>query len=289
MLTMLDILALLDEGRPVGIGENTRTEESDFQRHVLLRVTDPCLKQWFDSFLAWPRHVRAEVAGPIHWLIGAYVLDRRALVIMGQRRSTMMFSDVLSEGMVLLVSTAQGAIGTAPAALMGEAMVSLLESALGDRKSLDPSLRAKCPLVCDEFPTVTGVDWEGMLSEIRKYGCSLMLATQSLGRLDTPGRKLKAGILGNMGCIFGYQMSAEDARLVSAEMDSERVPDRDLVNLDPHTCFVRMNSDSKCYPVFSMMTLVPPDTKRGAEQSVAAVIAAFESYTVDAAVARLAF
>ena len=286
MLTMLDILALLDEGDQVGQGRDARPKFSAFQNRVLSRVEDPRLKEWFQAYLNWSRDTRSEAVGPVHSRIGAYAKDQRASVIMGQRESTIMLTDVLSEGLVLLVSTAQGTIGRGPAALMGGTMVSLVESALRSQESLAASQRAKCLLVCDEFQTVTGADWEGMLAEIRKYGCSLMLSTQSLARLDTADRKLKAGILGNVGCMVGYQMSAEDAHVMSAEMDSDRVRERDLVNLHPHYCMVRINSDTKCYQAFSMKTLPPPDMIRGSDESELAVLAASEAYTVNWAEAR---
>ena len=286
MLTMLDILALLDDGKQVGSGRDARTVMSAFQEEIMSRVTDPALKQWFDAYLGWDRSLRAEATGPVHSRIGAYIANQRASVIMGQRESTINLSNVLSDGLVLLVSTAQGTVGVGPAALMGGTMVSLVESALRDQETLEQKDRAKCLLVCDEFQTVTGANWEGLLAEIRKYGCSLMLATQSLARLDSPERKLKAGILGNVGCIVGYQMSAEDARIISPEMDSERIEERFLVNLDPHHCYVRINSETKCYPAFSMKTLPPPDHVEGYEKSIEAVMDASVAYTVDMVEAR---
>ena len=281
MMTMLDILKLLDDGVPVGQGRGQTTEMSEYQKHVLSRVNDPSLIQWFQAYLGWGRETRSEAVGPVHSRIGAYAANRRASVIMGQRESTINLSDVLSEGLVLLVATAQGTVGVQEAALMGGTMVSLVESALRDQEKLPTSERRRCLLVCDEFQTVTGADWEGMLAEIRKYGASLMLATQSLARLDTPERKLKTGILGNVGVIVGYQMSAEDARIISPEMDSERVEERDLVNLDPHHCVIRINSETRCYPAFSMKTLAPPDGVRGSQESETAVLEASKAYTVD--------
>ena len=286
MLTMLDILGLLEDGEEVGQGRNSKTEMSPFQRRALSRVKDPRLKQWFHMYLGWPRETRAEAVGPVHSRVGAYAANQRASVVMGQRESTIMFSDVLSEGLVLLVSTAQGTIGVGPAALMGGTIVSLVDSALREQESIEPDKRAKCLLVCDEFQTVTGADWEGMFAESRKYGCSLMLATQSLARLDRPERNLKAGVLGNVGVIVGYQMAAEDARIISAEMDSDRVPEQLLVNLNPYHCCVRINSDTTCYPAFSMKTAPPPDLSHGSDEAVRAVLEASMAYTVDYAQAR---
>ena len=281
MLTMLDILRLLEDGAIVGQGRDRKKEASAEQLRILSRVRDPRLKQWFNSFLAWPPDVQAEAVGPVRSRIGAYASHQRASVIMGQRESTIMLSDVLADGLILLVSTAQGTIGVQPAALMGGTMVSLVESALRDQEKVPPDQRAKCLLVCDEFQTITGANWEGLLAEIRKYGCSLMLATQSLARLNTPERRLKEGVLGNVGVIVGYQMSADDARIIAPEMDSSRVEERFLVNSFPHHCYMRINSDKKCYPAFSMATLPPPSNAEGAEAAEAAVLEASVSYTTD--------
>ena len=281
MLTMLDILKLLDDSKQVGQGREQQTVMSDYQKFVLSRVTDSKLHEWFKGYLGWSRDTRAEALGPVHSRIGAYAADQRASVIMGQRRSTILLSDVLEEGLVLLVSTAKGTVGEGPAALMGGTMVSLLESALRSQESLETSKRSKCLLICDEFQTVLGANWEGMLAEIRKYGCSLMLATQSLARLDTGERRLKDGVLGNVGCIVGYQMSAADSRILASEMDEERVEPRFLVNLDPHSCYVRINSATKCYQTFMMKTLPPPEILLGSKESEAAVLAGLKEYTVD--------
>ena len=284
MLTMLDILSLLQDGVPEGRGKDATVEMSTFQRRVLRRVRDPRLKQWFQMYMNWPRDTRSEAVGPVQSRIGAYAANKRASVVMGQRESTIMLSDVLSEGLVLLVSTAQGTIGKSPAALMGGTIVSLVESALRAQENLDPSERAKCLLVCDEFQTVTGAPWEDLFAEIRKYGCSMMLATQSLARLDTQERHLRAGVLANVGVIVAYQMAAEEARIISAEMDVNRVPEHFLVNLNPHHCCVRINSSTTCYPAFSMKTLPPPETGRSraeADAAVQAVLKASREYTVD--------
>ena len=281
MLTMLDILALLDEGKEVGSGKQARTEMNEFQRRVMSRVTDPSLKRWFNNFLGWPRETRSEAMGPVQSRMGAYASDRRAKVVLGQRESTIFLTEVLREGQVLLVATAQGQIGVQPAALMGGTVVSLVESALREQESIDPSLRKKCLLVCDEFQTVTGAPWENLLAEIRKYGGSLLLSTQSLVRLDTGERRLKAGILGNTGCFVGYQMSSEDAKIVAAEMDDDRVRPNYLVNLDPHCAYVRINSDTRCFPAFSLKTLPPPDLYGGSQESVDAVVAGMSEYTCD--------
>ena len=280
MMTILDILLLLDDGETSGKGPGAKTEMSNFQRKVLSRVSDPRLVQWFHQYLRWPPDTRAEAVGPVHSRVGAYAQDARASVILGQRESTVHLSDVLSEGLILLVSTASGAIGKQPAALMGGTMVSLVDAAMRAQEGLSRAERSDCLLVCDEFQTVSGADWEGMLAENRKYGGSLLLATQSVARLDTGERRLKAGVLSNIGVMMAFNLSGEDARIIAPEMDGRRVEDADLVNLDPHNCFARITSDKKVFPAFSLKTLPPPDVTHGSPESVEAILEASRVYTL---------
>ena len=282
MLTLLDLLRLMEDGKVVGSGRDQKVEQTAFQKHVLDRVSDGHIRAWFQQFQGWPRETRAEAMGPVVSRIGNYAGNSRAKVVLGQRDSTVVFSDVLREGMVVLVSLASGTIGKEPAALMGGTVVSLLDSALRDQERLPPSQRAKCLLVADEFQTITGTDWEGMLAEGRKYGCALMLATQSLAVLDRQeGRKLKSGIMSNTACLIAYQISAEDAELVSHQMNHERVTDIDLVSLHPYHAYVRITTRDKSLPVFSMKTLPPPELFHGSEESEKLVVEQMYSYTTD--------
>ena len=256
-------------------------ELSSFQKHVLSRVEDAYVRMWFNAFMSWPRDTRAEALGPVMNRIGAYAGDSRAKAVLGQRESTVVFSDILRDGIILLVSTASGTIGSGPAALMGGTIVSLFDSALRNQERLPPEERKKSLLIADEFQTITGTNWESMLAEVRKYKCSLMLATQSLAVLDTPDRNLKSGIMSNTACLISYQISAEDAQLVSYQMGHERVTETDLVMLDPFCCYVRITTNDKSLPVFSLKTLPPPEIEHGSNDSVEAVVENMMQYTVD--------
>lgn len=281
LLTMLNLLDLLEDGEVVGSGPNAKVMQTDFQKHVLSRVHDEHIKQWFSMFQGWPRDTRAESLGPVQSRIGAFATNERAKVVMGQRKSTIVLSDVLKQGLVLLVSTASGTIGQHPAALMGATVVSLLDSALREQEKLPANERSRCMLIVDEFQTITGADWEGLLAEVRKYGCSLMLATQSAVRLDTPDRRLKEGVLANTGCVVAYAMSPDDAHVIARKLGSEKVTEEDLVSLDPHCAYVKLITDKKSLQPFSLRTLPPPDVMFGSEEAREAVVAAMPGYTCD--------
>ena len=283
-LTILDMLVLLQDGKPIGSGRGAKVERTQFQKHVFSRVSDAHVKLWFEQFMNLPRESRAEGMGPVANRIGAFAGNFRAKVVMGMRESTVVFSDILKEGIILLVSTASGKVGPGTAALMGGAVVSMVDSALREQESLLPENRKNCLLIADEFSTITGTNWAGMFAEVRKYGCSLMLATQSMAVLDRPGSdkaSLKTGIMSNVGCIVSYAISAEDAPMMSRQMGAERLTESDLVMLDPFHCYVRITTDVKSLPTFSMKTAPPPEKLHGRPENEERVRELMYSYTVD--------
>ena len=56
--------------------------------------------------------------------------------------------------------------------------------------------------------------------------------------------------------------------MMSAEMGSDHMQERDLVNLDSHHCIVRVLSDTRSYPAFGMRTLPPPEAVPGSARAI---------------------
>ena len=88
-------------------------------------------------------------------------------------------------------------------------------------------------------------------------------------------------MLGNIGCFIAYKMSADDALIVSREMDAERVAQSDFVSLHPHHCYVKVDSDLKSFPAFSMRSLPPPPSVTEANESLRLIMEGMLGYTVD--------
>ena len=84
----------------------------------------------------------------------------------------------------------------------------------------------------DEFHTMPGADYEAILAELAKYGANLVLATQSLARLEALDRDqhrgLRATVFANLDGLFAFHTSAEDARYLVHELGGE-VDEQDLV------------------------------------------------------------
>ncbi len=251
-----------------------------FRDGVLKRVSDPYLLEWWArDFGGWHHQYRAEALAPVQTRLSYYASSKRARAILGQRRSTIDLRDTILSGGILLVSTAQGAVGRDVAALVGASLLNLVDSVIREQETTSLRQRRGVLVVVDEMQSMPGVDYESMLSEVGKFGASFILATQSLAKLDDLSRTMRDTLLANVGCLAVFQVSGGDARQLVWELGKERVTEDDITSLPVHHCYVRATVGIERMPAFSMMVRKPED----GDPAVAAHIReAVSSYTLSA-------
>ena len=281
LLTVLDVVRLIGDGTSESRGGVEKMTVTKFQSDVRRRVNDFHLQRWFDQIMNWGQRQRNEAFPPVLNRIGKYLMDEKARVVMGQRESTLVVDDLLENGDMLIINTAQSEIGEEPAAVVGGTMVSLMHSALLAQGKMEESERSKCLMVVDEFQTIMGAPWELIMSEVRKYGGRLLLITQGLSRLATQERNLKEGVLANLGFIAAYRLGGDDASILSRQLVGGPELQADLVKLHPHTCYMKVTSDGRTLPVFTLHTLPPPRLAEGSAPGKERVFALMPAYSVD--------
>ena len=251
-----------------------------FRDGVLKRIEDPYLLEWWArDFGGWHQQYRAEALAPVQTRLSYYASSKRARAILGQRRSTIDLRDTILGGGILLVSTAQGAVGRDVSALVGASLLNLVDSVIREQESVSLSQRRGALVVVDEMQSMPGVDYESMLSELGKFGASFVLATQSLAKLDDLSRTMRDTLLANVGCLAVFQVAGSDARQLVWELGKERVTEDDITSLPVHHCYVRATVGIERMPAFSMMVRKPED----GDPAVAAQIrSAASAYTLTA-------
>ena len=264
--TILDGLPLLSDAK--------------FRMRALAKVSDPYLLEWWArDFGNWRREYRAEALAPVQTRLAYYASSKRARAILGQRRSTVDMRRTILDGGILLVSTAQGAVGRDVAALVGSSLLNLVDAVIREQGKLPPAERRGALVVVDEMQSMSGVDYESMLSELGKFGASFVLATQSLSKLDDLSRTMQDTVLANTGCLAVFQVAGSDARRLVWELGRERVSEDDITSLPVHHCYVRATVDGERLPAFSMMVRKP---ETGDAATAASVRAAAVDYTTSA-------
>ena len=245
-LTILDGLRLLSHDK--------------FRSLVRKRVTDEFLLDWWArDFASWTRQYQADALAPVQTRLSYYASSKRARAILGQPRSTIDLRRTILDGGVLLVSTAQGAAGRDVAALVGASVLNLVDAVIREQGELPPERRRGALVVVDEMQSMPGVDYESMLSELGKFGASLVLATQSLAKLDELSPTMRDTLLANIGCLAVFQVAGTDARQLVWELDRERVSEEDIVSLPVHHAYVRATVGTERTPAFSMEVLKPDE------------------------------
>ena len=231
-----------------------------FRNLVLERVSDDFLVEWWRrEFKGWRNEYRADALAPVQTRLSYYASSQRARAILGQSRSTIDLRRTILDGGVLLVSTAQGAAGRDVAALIGSSVLNLVDAVIREQGELPPEQRRGALVVVDEMQSMPGVDYESMLSELGKFGASLVLATQSLAKLDDLSSTMRDTLLANIGCLCVFQVAGTDARQLVWELDRDRVSEEDIVSLPAHHAYVRATVGSERTPTFSMAVRKPDD------------------------------
>ena len=251
-----------------------------FRDGVLKRIEDPYLLEWWArDFGSWHHQYRAEALAPVQTRLSYYASSKRARAILGQRRSTIDLRETILGGGILLVSTAQGAVGRDVAALVGASLLNLVDSVIREQESVSLGERRGALVVVDEMQSMPGVDYESMLSELGKFGASFVLATQSLAKLDDLSRTMRDTLLANVGCLAVFQVAGGDARQLVWELGKERVTEDDITSLPVHHCYVRATVGFERMPAFSMMVRKPED---GDDAVATRIREAVPSYTLSA-------
>jgi hypothetical protein len=179
----------------------------------------------------------------------------------GQPRSTIDPAAWLRAGAIVLVNTAKSTVGEDTAALVGGTLINLVGLVVGEQAVLPVRDRRAVTLLVDEFHAMPGADYEAILAELAKYGANLVLATQSLARLEALDREqhraLRATVFANLDGLIAFHTSAEDAQYLAPELGSA-VEAQDLVELSDYQCYVRISHRGERLPAFSVQLDPPP-------------------------------
>jgi hypothetical protein len=226
--------------------------DSDHRKAVARTLKNADVRQfWLGEFAGYSPAFRAVVTAPLQNKLGALLTDPRVHAIIAAEQSSFDLGVIMNESKILLVNLSRGQIGEGPAMMLGALLAARIGLAGLARADRPEERRRDFHLYLDEFQMFATRSLATMLAELRKYRVSLVLANQYLGQLDGAVRD---AVLGNVGTLICFRISAEDAAYLAREL-APTFDAVDLVRLPNHNIYLRLMIDAQVSKPFSATTL----------------------------------
>jgi len=230
--------------------------DESFREHVLRTVNDPDLNWFWKS-----RNFPSSVIDPILNRLSGF-LDRPTIRNIVSQPNLIDFHKILRERKILICNLGKGLLGEDAASLLGSFILSKLQLAAMARAELSPEERTVFPIIVDEFQNYAShnSDTAGIrsfLTEARKFGVSLITATQFLSQLD---REVTNAIFGNAGTIICLRLGLVDAHFLERELGDFEM--KDILNLTTGKALVRMGSAESAFNIDIPKVIEPAQSYR---------------------------
>ncbi len=227
-----------------------------FRQEVLSFVTDQHVRRFFELEYA-KLNFKTAVDGvaPIANKLGAFLANPVVRKAVCEPEQPLRFRQIMDEGRVLIVNLAKGRLGADVSNVLGGLIVSAFTYAAYSRQDTPLARRQRYCLVADEFHSFTTEAFADAVSEMRKFGLSLILATQTLSNIEST--RVRESILGNIGTLMVFRVGATDAPLLAKQLGADIPTPRDLVNLPNYEMFLKLMINGNQSKPFSARTLPP--------------------------------
>jgi type IV secretory pathway TraG/TraD family ATPase VirD4 len=241
------LFALLEQPEATLADIGRLLHDPGYRERALERVTNRAVRAfWRQEYEDYSKSLRSLIVAPLENKLGAFLTDPTMREVLSVRQG-LDIRGIMDKRQVLLVNLSKGKLGEGPAMLLGSLLVSQIALQGLARAESPESSRRDFFLYLDEFQTFATKNLTAMLSELRKYRVSLILANQYLGQLDP---EIRHAILGNVGTLVSFRVGPTDARILSREFAPE-FSTADLTSLPNHEIYVRLMVDGSIARPFS--------------------------------------
>lgn len=176
--------------------------------------------------------------------------------MIGQRKSTVNFRQIIDKRQILLVNLSKGLLGEMDSQLLGMVLIGKLYMAAMGRANVGVQSRSPFNWYIDEFQSFATDNIAHLLSESRKYGIRMTLANQNMAQLRHAYSEsnLQDAVLGNVANLLLFRMGVKDAQ----QMESYTAPElnnQDLQYLPDYHAVCRLLKQNAPMRPFVLKTL----------------------------------
>jgi len=234
--------------------------DDTFREESVKNVQDSIVRAFWQQQLAKTADFhKSEMYNYFISKFGRFMTNTLMRNIIGQKKSSFNFRQVMDEGKILFVNLAKGKIGEINANLLGLVLVAKIQMAAFSRADIPEEKRKDFYLYVDEFQNFTTDTFATILAEARKYRLNLNITNQYFAQLT---EHIRDAVIGNVGTIVSYRVGAEDAEFLVKEMPE--LSAEDLTNLDRFRAYVKLLVNLTPTKPFSLAGIKSPN--KGSEE-----------------------
>jgi len=190
--------------------------------------------------------------------------EKPLLHLFSSPRSALDLRDILEGRKLLIVNTRMSRQGPELSSFVGSLITNVLLREIARQGDANEADRIPVMLIIDEFQTFTGVPWQELLAQMRKYGGRVVIGTQSLASLRESGNGQLPGIItSGVHSLFAFLVNGEDADYLTKYefgRDKGGPGAETLTNLEPYRAYARIvREDGTVAAPFYFETAPPPE------------------------------
>lgn len=207
------ILAFLESSRGGTLADlRLFLVDARFREDFLQTVRDP------DHVFYWrrvfPQLPGGRSLGSVLTRLETFLTPKPIRALVSQPVNRLDFTRLMDSGAIVLARLSQGELGRENAHLLGSLLMAKFQQAAMSRQTQAEGSRRLFTLVVDEFHHFITPSLAEMLTGVRKYRVSLVLAHQDLRQLERD-REVGGAVLSGSGTRIVFRVGDDDARKLS--------------------------------------------------------------------------
>jgi len=233
--------------------------EKEYRAWILSNVQDVTIREfWTVEYERYTPSFRTEAIAPILNKTGSFLVNQEIRNVVTKKKSDFDLRQIMDEGKIFIANLSKGKLGEDGSALLGSLLSTKFELAALSRTEIPTDDRRDFYLYVDEFPTLAGNSFMGMLSEGRKFKISLTLIMQFIEQLEEP---IRNALFENVGTLIVFRVGPESARYLAPQF-TPVFSKEDLMNVGRYNIYLKLMIDGIPSRPFSARTLPPHTTMK---------------------------
>lgn len=240
------LLLIMDDGNPdtpVLSDVKRFFHDKQFRNKLLANCRDMEIKGFFEQSANWSGDQDFEnwamyIVSKLNRFIDDYFL--RNILCPADNSKQIKFREIIDNNKILMIKMDKGLIGSDNASLLGQLIIGNLIVAAMSRSDLEKGKRNQYLLFIDEFQNFIKSDISSALSEVRKYGLSLIMANQTMTQLSDD---IQDALMGNAGSMIFFRPGINDYQKINHYLEPE-FKREDILKLPNFNCIARLLIDN---------------------------------------------